>query len=247
VIFSTSELAFEGLSPSAHTYTSTKPVPGNGVMVSSSGGTWNYSYVGYPPAKVTSTTDLQRFDKSKSLFARVYNQQGFVLGRYTPQKISSREKMLQQALSDIRGVEATVPNQKAFAAPMSVYYVNCDVDGSPTQVASTELPHDQQAQVSQSQYPQSQPQPQQSQAAAPPRPPAPPEAVFDFWSNPPGADVYLDGIYVGKTPLSRSVPVGDHAVLIRKKDFSSWQREMKATPGKQHISAYLEQKALTID
>ncbi len=244
VIFSTSEAAFEGLSPTAHTYTSSKPMPGNGTVVSSSGGTWNYSYVTNPPAKVTSTTDLQHFDKSKSLFARVYNQQGFAIGRYTPQAISSREKMLQQALSDIRGVEAVAPSQKAFAAPMSVYYVNCDVDGSPTQSASTELPRDQQTQVTQAaQHAESQP----PQAATTPRPPPPPEAVFDFWSNPPGADIYLDGIYVGKTPLSRSVSVGAHAVLIRKKDFSSWQRELRATPGQQHVSAYLEQKSLTID
>ena len=44
VIFSTTEASFDGLTPSAHTYTSTGPLSGNFAGVSSYGGTWNYSY-----------------------------------------------------------------------------------------------------------------------------------------------------------------------------------------------------------
>ena len=227
VIFSSSELAFEGLTPSAHTYTSAKPAGGSGPVINSAGGTWSYSYSGLLPVKVTSTADLQHYDKPKTLFVRVYNQQGLSIGHYNLGTVHPKEKLLEQTLADVRGDMPAVPRQKPFPAPLSVYYVNCDVDGPPGNVAMEDPPKT--------------PQPQ-----APPKP-APPDPVFDFWSSPPGADIILDGKYVGQTPATLTVSPGEHTIVIRKKDFSSWQGKVTATPGKRRVAAHLEQKTLTLD
>ena len=143
VIFSTSDSSFDGLTPSAHTYTSTGPQSGNVAFTGSYGGTWNYSYLGVLPASTTNTIDLQRVDASKKMLVlRAYDQQGRQVSRYSVDSDHSREKLLQQVVADIHRDAAETPPRKRVAAPLSVYYVNCDVD-SPTpasQVAATEPP-----------------------------------------------------------------------------------------------------------
>ena len=69
---------------------------------------------------------------------------------------------------------------------------------------------------------------------------------LDIWSNPPGADIFLDGGYVGTTPTTLSVHVGEHTVSLRKKNFAIWQRRISVTPGKRKVAAYLEQKILNL-
>jgi PEGA domain-containing protein len=225
IIFSTSESTFEGLNPSAHTYTSAKPAVENTGAINSYGGTWNYSYVGVPAPATTTTLDLKRDDKPKSLYVRTYDQQGRIISRYNLNMVSSRERLLEQALADILRDSSPPPNQKPFLAPLSVYYVNCDVDGPPAQTPMEPLS---------------------------PRPTEPPhkdpttETVLDIWSNPPGADIFLDGGYMGKTPNSQAVPPGEHTITLRKKDFATWQRKVLVTPGKRRVTAYLEQKVLTL-
>jgi hypothetical protein len=73
------------------------------------------------------------------------------------------------------------------------------------------------------------------------------QTTLDFWSNPVGADIYLDGAYIGKTPYSQIVPPSDHSIVIRKKDFAPWQRKLSLSGGSRRIAAYLEQKTLTLD
>src|ERR1019366_7434200 len=127
VIFSTSEAMFEGLTPSAHTYTSA-PGSGNATRTSSYGGTWSYAYAGVPPPKTTTTLDLQSDDKPKSLYARAYNQQGRVVSRYSLAGFPSREKLVEYVLAAIQGDVLMPTKQMPKAVPLSVYYVNCDVD-----------------------------------------------------------------------------------------------------------------------
>jgi len=73
------------------------------------------------------------------------------------------------------------------------------------------------------------------------------ESVLDIWSIPAGADIFLDGGYVGKTPYSLVVPRGEHTVTLRKKDFGAWQRKVVADAGKRRVGANLEQKTPTIE
>ena len=229
VIFSTSEAMFEGLTPSAHTYTSTAPEAGNVTKTSSYGGTWSYAYAGVPPPKTTATLDLQRDDKPKSLYARAYNQQGRVVSRYSLAGFPSREKLVEYVLAAIQGDVLLPTKQMPKAAPLSVYYVNCDVDSPAVQTALALPPS---------------PPP-----AEPPRkepPPPPPPMPLEIWSSPAGADISLDGMSIGKTPHSLVVPPGEHTITLHKSDFATWQRTVQVNPGNRRITAYLDRKSLDV-
>ena len=229
VIFSTSEAMFEGLIPSAHTYTSTAPDAGNVTKASSYGGTWSYAYAGMPPPKTTTTLDLQRDDKPKSLYARAYNQQGRVVSKYSLAGFPSREKLVEYILAAIQGDVLLPTKLMPKATPLSVYYVNCDVDSPAVQTAMALPPS---------------PPP-----AEPPRkepPPPPPPMPLEIWSSPAGADISLDGMSIGKTPHSLVVPPGEHVITLRKPDFATWERTVRADPGNRRVTAYLEQKSISL-
>jgi len=84
---------------------------------------------------------------------------------------------------------------------------------------------------------------------APPPPPAAPaaappaQAALSIDSTPTGADVEIDGAFVGNTPSSVSVPVGSHQIVVKKKGFSDWTKTLNVTGGSIHLSAELEQAA----
>jgi hypothetical protein len=59
-------------------------------------------------------------------------------------------------------------------------------------------------------------------------------------STPSGADIELDGAFVGSTPSTVGVAAGDHVITIVKKGFKSWERKIKVTTGKVEIAAELE-------
>jgi hypothetical protein len=60
-------------------------------------------------------------------------------------------------------------------------------------------------------------------------------------SNPAGADVEIDGAYVGSTPSNVHLAPGDHAVTISKKGYLSWQKKIRITQGEVTVNAELEQ------
>jgi hypothetical protein len=66
---------------------------------------------------------------------RVYNQHGEQLSRYTVGASGSKERMLETAVDDVRNDSQSALKQGPFAAPMSVYYVNCDVDSEAARTA----------------------------------------------------------------------------------------------------------------
>src|ERR1019366_500165 len=193
LVLSTEEFTLEGLTPIGHTSTRTTASPQNAMAISSHGGTWDYSYVGTGAAKTTATADLKLMDKAKSFFARLYNQHGEMLSRYSVGSSISRERMLESAVSDVRGDSQPPPKPKLFAAPLSVYYVNCDVDSETTRTA---------VQPSSESVPAASAELAKKEVAQ--------ESVLDFWSSPAGADILLDGGYVGETPSSLKVPPGEH-------------------------------------
>jgi len=59
-------------------------------------------------------------------------------------------------------------------------------------------------------------------------------------SNPSGADIEIDGAFVGSTPSSVFVTSGSHQVSVKKKGFSSWTRTLNITGGSIHLNAELE-------
>ena len=82
------------------------------------------------------------------------------------------------------------------------------------------------------------------------RPAAPVQAVGEppvsnnsdvaITSTPAGADIELDGAFVGSTPSTITVNPGDHTITVKKPGFAPWERKIKVTGGKVQISAELE-------
>ncbi len=84
-------------------------------------------------------------------------------------------------------------------------------------------------------------QPGGAVAAPAPAPVVPASAMVEFWSNPSGADVEVDGEYVGSTFSTISLPPGEHIITVRKENFAPWQRTIYVTSGNVRVAAYLEQ------
>ncbi len=61
-------------------------------------------------------------------------------------------------------------------------------------------------------------------------------------STPGGADIEIDGSFVGSTPSVIEVSPGDHEVLMRKSGYRPWTRKMKVTGGEIHLDAELEKQ-----
>jgi hypothetical protein len=59
-------------------------------------------------------------------------------------------------------------------------------------------------------------------------------------SNPAGADIEVDGAFVGNTPSIVDVLVGDHTVTVSKNGYKSWERKLKASGGSVSLNVELE-------
>lgn len=63
-------------------------------------------------------------------------------------------------------------------------------------------------------------------------------------STPSGADITLDGKYVGSTPSKLEVPLGNHLILVQKVGYSPWQRMVGITAGEAiEVNAEMEKKS----
>ncbi len=66
-------------------------------------------------------------------------------------------------------------------------------------------------------------------------------AKLQLVSDPPGADIEIDGSFVGNTPSDVQVAEGDHTVTVKKTGFRNWERKLKVSAGSSvHLSAELE-------
>jgi len=61
-------------------------------------------------------------------------------------------------------------------------------------------------------------------------------------SVPGGADIEIDGNFVGNTPSTVQVSLGEHSVFVKKKGFADWSRKLNITGGSVHLTAELDQK-----
>jgi hypothetical protein len=59
-------------------------------------------------------------------------------------------------------------------------------------------------------------------------------------SNPAGADIEIDGAFVGNTPSTLSLAPGDHVVRLTKKGYQPYERKLHVTGGKISLNAELE-------
>jgi len=73
-------------------------------------------------------------------------------------------------------------------------------------------------------------------------PVAPPQAIVTINSTPAGADLEVDGEFLGNTPSVVPLAVGERMIRLTKKGFQSWERKLRVlSGGKQTIVADLEQ------
>ena len=66
------------------------------------------------------------------------------------------------------------------------------------------------------------------------------EAMVKVSSTPPGADVEVDGAFVGHTPSLVSLALGEHAVRVAKRRHKEWARTVKIHSGTITLHAELE-------
>jgi|HubBroStandDraft_6_1064221.scaffolds.fasta_scaffold254033_2 hypothetical protein len=63
-------------------------------------------------------------------------------------------------------------------------------------------------------------------------------------SDPSGADIEVDGSFVGNTPSDVQVTDGEHTVTVKKTGFKDWERKLKVSGGSNvHLNAELEKVA----
>ncbi len=66
---------------------------------------------------------------------------------------------------------------------------------------------------------------------------APKVSVF---STPDGADIEIDGSFVGNTPSVVELAAGEHVVVLKKSGYKPWERKLKVTGGEIKLTAELE-------
>lgn len=58
-------------------------------------------------------------------------------------------------------------------------------------------------------------------------------------STPSGAEILIDGNFVGSTPSSVPVPMGSHTISVHKAGYTSWERTIRVSGGTVSVAAEL--------
>jgi PEGA domain/PDZ domain len=66
------------------------------------------------------------------------------------------------------------------------------------------------------------------------------EASAEISSDPLGADIEIDGNFVGSTPSSVGIVAGEHTLRVSKSGYKRWERTLKSSTGKIKIAVRLE-------
>jgi hypothetical protein len=68
-------------------------------------------------------------------------------------------------------------------------------------------------------------------------------AELEVASTPDGADIEIDGNFVGNTPSTLGVAAGSHQVSVKKAGFKPWERKITVSSGHIKIDATLESQS----
>lgn len=66
------------------------------------------------------------------------------------------------------------------------------------------------------------------------------QAQLQVTSTPDGADIEIDGSFVGNTPSSVGVTAGQHDIAVKKAGFKPWERKIAVSSGQVNVNAVLE-------
>ena len=58
-------------------------------------------------------------------------------------------------------------------------------------------------------------------------------------SSPIGADIHVDGKFVGSTPSTLQLAPGDHVIRVEKNGFAAWEKSLHVVPGDVNVAAVL--------
>lgn len=78
-------------------------------------------------------------------------------------------------------------------------------------------------------------------ATAPSTNASPAQANLSIASTPPGADIEVDGGFVGNTPSTVTLSPGSHQVTVKMKGYVDWNKTLNITGGAVNLNAQLEQ------
>jgi PEGA domain len=71
-------------------------------------------------------------------------------------------------------------------------------------------------------------------------PAQPTAAQVEIASTPSGSDIEVDGKFIGSTPSSVKLPLGEHTIKLSKNGFETWERTITTVAGSVRISPDLE-------
>jgi hypothetical protein len=78
-------------------------------------------------------------------------------------------------------------------------------------------------------------------AAAETTPAANPGGSFELQSNPPSAEVFVDGSFIGNTPATLKLKPGQHTVRVALDGYKDWSRDLTVQEGSDaHLQANLQ-------
>lgn len=69
------------------------------------------------------------------------------------------------------------------------------------------------------------------------------QGSLSIQSSPTGADIEIDGNFVGNTPSTVAVSVGSHQVAVKKKGYADWTKTISVTAGTISLDATLDAAA----
>lgn len=79
-----------------------------------------------------------------------------------------------------------------------------------------------------------------TEVAAPPDSKSEAKTRLTITSEPAGADIEVDGSFVGSTPSSIDLTAGEHHIIVKKPGYKSWERKIHTSSGNVQLAAELE-------
>jgi len=68
------------------------------------------------------------------------------------------------------------------------------------------------------------------------------QTQIEVTSNPNGADIEVNGEFVGNTPSAIHLKPGEYTVAVKKNGYGSWERHIKVTGGSVSLMAELQEQ-----
>ena len=68
-------------------------------------------------------------------------------------------------------------------------------------------------------------------------------AIVNIGSEPPDAEIEIDGAFLGNTPRTKNLPPGEYKIKLLKKGYKGWERKIAVEAGETiTVHAELETK-----